>query len=71
MFDSVLVVSAFVLVFYSLYKLATQDSDYFVKRGVAFIKPQFVFGSSKDFFFKKITLGEWAQRLYTSLPTER
>lgn len=71
MIDLVLLFTAVGLIIYSFYKYVTRNNDYFKKRGIPFIKPKFLIGSSAEFFFKKITLSELMRRLYNSYPSER
>lgn len=60
---------AFVVFF--LYKWATQNDEYFVKRGVVSVKPALIFGNSADFFTKKIDLIEFVKKLYDDFPNEK
>lgn len=58
-------------VVFLVYKWATQNDQYFVKRGVPALKPSFLFGNSADFFTKKIDLIEFVKKLYNDYPCEK
>lgn len=54
-----------------LYKQVTKNYDFFLRRGIPFSKPKLLFGSSMDFYFKKIELIEFIKRLYYEMPNQR
>lgn len=62
-------VMAFVV--FLVYKWATQNDEYFVKRGVLALRPTLIFGNSADFFTKKIDLIEFVKKLYDDFPNEK
>jgi cell division protein FtsW (lipid II flippase) len=47
------------------YKWAISNNDYFEKRGVAFLKPAFLLGSSSHVFYSKISLPEILKKWYS------
>lgn len=53
------------------YKKVTKNEEFFAARGVPYIKPKLIFGSSMEFFFKKIELIDFIKNLYDALPNER
>lgn len=62
---------AIALVAYLFYKWATQNNDYFEKRGIPFSKPVFLFGSNINMFFNKLSLPEVAEKWYKELRHEK
>lgn len=66
--SSLLLLSGIGLIFYSFYKWATQNDKYFEKRGVAYRKPNFIFGNTRDFFLNRIGLLEFVENLYNAHP---
>lgn len=54
-----------------VYKWATQNDKYFVKKGIPALKPHLFFGNSADFFTKKIDLIEFVKKLYDDFPDEK
>lgn len=62
---------AMVLIVFLVYKWATQNDKYFVKRGVRALTPTLFFGNSAEFFTKKIELIEFVKKLYDDFPDEK
>jgi hypothetical protein len=48
-------IACVVLLFYLFYKWSTANDDYFAKKGVAFVKPTFLFGTAVNLFLRKIS----------------
>lgn len=61
---------AIALIAYAFYKWAKQNEDYFVSRGIKFIKPTFLIGDITTLFLKKITAVEFANKVYNEFPEE-
>lgn len=59
------------VVIFLVYKWATQNDDYFEKKGVPALKPTLFFGNSVDFFTKKVDLIEFVRKLYDDFPNEK
>lgn len=57
--------------FFVCYKHVTKNHNFFVKRGVAFLKPELFFGSARELFFEKIQVYEYLHKLYDKMPNER
>lgn len=53
-----------IAVAYLFYKWAISNNDYFEKRGVAFIKPVFLLGSSSHVFYNKMPLPDIFKKWY-------
>lgn len=62
---------AVVAIIFIVYKWATQNDAYFVKRGVPALRPALFFGNSREFFTKQIDLIEFVQKLYNDFPAEK
>lgn len=60
-----------IILFYLMYKWASQNHDYFIKRGVPALKPSLIFGNSTEFFTKKIELIDFVKKLYNDFPNEK
>lgn len=60
-----------VVAVFLVYKWATQNDGYFIKRKVPALKPSLFFGNSRDFFTKKIDLIEFVKKLYDDFPDEK
>lgn len=58
-------------IFYIFYLKVKKNERFFADRGIPFVKPKFLFGSSWDFFFRKIELIDFEQNLYDAMPNER
>lgn len=56
---------------YLFYKWVIQNYDYFEKRGVAFAKPVFLFGSNINMFFNKKAIPEIVEDWYEDLKNEK
>lgn len=54
-----------------LYKMITKNADFFERRQIPYSKPELLFGSSREFFFRQIELIDFVKRLYDEMPTER
>lgn len=71
MFAAILWLSVISLIAYSLYKWATQNNNYFAKRGIRHLKPTFFFGNTGKFFFQLIDTYQFVDHLYYAYPTEK
>lgn len=56
---------------YLFYKWAMQNYDFFEKRGVAFSKPMFLFGSNYNMLFDKKSFPEVVEKWYYELKNEK
>lgn len=56
---------------YFLYKLITRNNDYFIKRGIKFIKPVPFFGNLAQCVFQKKNFAEVFVDAYNEFPKER
>lgn len=68
---SVLVITAIGLIIYSFYKWATQNNDFFKRKGITHFKPTFIVGNTADLFFQKVELFEFVRILYSAHPSEK
>lgn len=70
---SVLIFSAVttLAMIFVIFKWATQNSEYFVQRGVPALRPALLFGNSADFFTKKIDLIDFVKKLYHDFPDKK
>lgn len=71
MLAEILLASGVALILYAIFKLATQDRDYFTKRGIKQMKPYLLFGNSGGFISKKYTAPEFAAMMYNAFPNEK
>ncbi|KAG8306650.1 hypothetical protein J6590_042434 [Homalodisca vitripennis] len=65
------IVSGVLLLFCICYWYITTSYDYWNKRGVPFIKPEFPFGSIKDVILAKNVAGKVHEKFYKQFPNER
>lgn len=63
--------AGFLALIYIVYKWATRDHEYFVRRGVPALKPALFFGNSADFFTKKVDLIDFVIKLYNDFPEKK
>lgn len=66
-----LIIVGLCAIFYIFYLQVKKNERFFADRGVPYIKPKFLFGSSMEFFFKKIELIDFVEKLYDAMPNER
>lgn len=59
------------LIIYGLYKWATLNSDYFAKRGIVHLSPNFVFGNTFGFFLRTCSVYDLTQQIYNAFPKEK
>lgn len=59
------------LIAYGIYKWATLNDDYFVKRNLAHLKPSFLIGNTGGLFMKQHRPNEFFQNLYNAFPKEK
>lgn len=59
------------LIAYAFYKWATQNHDFFTKRGIKQMKPLFLIGNSAPLFTRKLDALELAKKIYNTFPNER
>lgn len=71
MIAEVLLTTGIGLILYAFYKYATQNNDFFTKRGLKQMKPTFIFGNSGSFITQKYTAPEYSQHLYEAFPNEK
>lgn len=70
MLGEVVLFAALSLIAYAFYKWATLNNDYFEKRNLKHMKPNFLIGNTAGLFFNKYTAVTFAQRLYQAFPDE-
>lgn len=63
--------AALLVPFYIIFKWATRNREYFVRRGVPALKPVLFFGNSADFFTKKVDLIDFVIKLYHDFPDQK
>lgn len=68
---TVLLATAIALIAYSFFKWATLNNDFFEKRGVRFLKPTFLLGSTWKFYTQQIDMFQFVNYLYRSFPNEK
>lgn len=71
MIEGVLLATGVVLIGYAFYKWATQNNDYFTKRGIKHLTPTLLLGNSAAFVTRKYTAPEFALSIYNAFPKER
>lgn len=55
----------------AFYRWATANSDYFVKRGLPYIRPKFLMGTTGSMLMKLYHMDDWMRWLYNAYPTAR
>lgn len=68
LFELILAVGVLLLTFY---KWTKSNNDYFAKRNLIFKKPTFLIGNFGQFLFKKATVPETMQEMYSWYPNEK
>lgn len=58
------------LIAYAFYKWATVNNDFFEKRNVKYLKPNFLVGNTGGLFFNRYRAPEFAQKMYNAFPNE-
>lgn len=71
MISAVLFGAAISLLVYLFCKWATANNDYFEKRGIRQMKPTFLIGNNSDALLRKLTVPEFAMRIYNQFPKEK
>lgn len=61
----------FIIIARMIYRWATKNNDYFIKRGIPALKPTLIFGNSAEFFTKQIDLIDFVKKLYNDFPNEK
>lgn len=56
---------------YALYKWATANNDYFVKRKLKHLEPNFMFGNTTGLFLKRYTPADFIDSIYYRYPREK
>lgn len=59
------------LIIYGFYKWATLNHNYFKIRGIAHLKPNFIFGNTFGFFMRQYSLYDFIQKVYNAFPKEK
>lgn len=59
------------LFIYVVYKWVTINNDYFKRRGLKHLKPNFFFGNTGGYFFKQHRIHEFISYLYNAFPSEK
>lgn len=57
--------------FYAFYKWATKNREYFVKRNLKHLNPNFLIGNTTGLFLKQYTPSNFLDKLYYSYPKEK
>lgn len=71
MIAELLLASGIGLIAYAFYKWATQNNDYFTKRGLKQMTPSLLLGNSAPFINRKMDATQYAMSLYGAFPNER
>lgn len=71
MIAEILLTTGLGLILYAFYKWATQNNDFFIKRGIKQMTPTFLFGNSGAFFSGKCDATEFAMNIYNACPNEK
>lgn len=66
-----LILSIICMLIYRVYRWATQNHNYFEKKGIAALKPIPFVGNTIAFYLKKVELIDFAQKLYNDFPNEK
>lgn len=56
---------------YAFYKWATVNRDYFVKRKIKHLNPNFLIGNTSGLFFKRHTPADYMNSIYFRYPNEK
>lgn len=70
MWGEAIICAAISLFVYAFYKWATVNNDYFKKRNIKHLKPNFLVGSTGGLFLSRYTAPEFSKKLYNSFPDE-
>lgn len=71
MIAELLYISGLGLIAYAFYKWATQNDQYFVKRGIPHMKPRFLLGNTGTLFLKLHSAPEYITEIYRGFPSEK
>lgn len=71
MLPTILLLTSLALFFYAFYKWATLNNDYFLKKGVPFRKPTFLFGNSGNMILRKLSIAHYMQYQYNQFPDKK
>lgn len=71
MVDDLLYFVGISLIIYSFYKWATQNNDYFKRRGLPHMKPKFLIGNTGGLFMRQYAAYDFVRELYNKFPKER
>lgn len=71
MLSIILIIIALVLFAWVFYKWATENNDFFAKRGIPQMKPAFLVGNNSGALLRKFTVPEFAMHLYRQFPNEK
>lgn len=56
---------------YYVYKKGTQNEDYFVGKGIKYLKPRFIFGNTGEAFSMRTLMTDFMAKLYSKFPGEK
>lgn len=66
-----LVLSSLAVITYGIYKWATMNDDYFVKRNIAHLKPFFLVGNTGGLYMSRYRPNEFYLNLFNTFPKEK
>lgn len=61
----------FLFAVYLIYRWGTNTFDYFRAKGIPYLKPRFLIGTSENFFTKKWSLNDYCLEYYHALEGEK
>jgi hypothetical protein len=56
---------------YAFYKWATLNNNYFLKKGVKYVEPYFLLGTSTTMVTRHLSMPEYVKMLYNQFPKEK
>jgi cytochrome P450 family 9 len=68
---AVLLWIAFGLFTYAFYKWAVANNNYFIEKGIKFIKPYILLGSNANMITQQKSLPEFIVEIYNAFPKEK
>lgn len=70
MIAEILLTTTISLISYAFYKRATQNHDFFTKRGIKQMTPTFLLGNSGSLLIRKYSASENSVNVYNAYPNE-
>lgn len=71
MLSTIILFTAFAFIVHALYKWATKNNDYFLKRGLKYMDSNFGIGQLFGFLMGRYTQMGFSERLYKQFPGEK